>query len=65
MERADETAAYLVEALGQDDDAVLYGLVSRWPHASGDEIERALTAFAILTRIGERPSNENALAATD
>ncbi len=59
MERADEIAAYLVEALGQDHDAVLCGLVSRWPHASGDEIERALTAFAILTRIGERPSNEN------
>ena len=65
MDRADEIAAFVVEVLGQDDAAVLGGIISRWPDATGAEIERALTAFAILTRIGERPSNENALAATD
>jgi hypothetical protein len=65
MERADEIATYLVEALGQDDDAVLYGLVSRWPDATSAEIEQAVATFALVVLSGVRPSNENALAATD
>jgi hypothetical protein len=41
------------------------GIISRWPDATGAEIEDALAAFATLMQLGASASNENALAATD
>jgi hypothetical protein len=61
----DAIAAFLVEALGQDHDAVLCGIIARWPDATGAEIEQALATFALVALSDVSPSNENALAATD
>jgi hypothetical protein len=64
-DRTTEIAAFLAETADQDDDAVWGGIISRWPDATGWEIEDALAAFATLMQLGASASNENALAATD
>jgi hypothetical protein len=64
-DRIDAIAAFLTETTGQDHDAVLCGIISRWPDATGAEIEEALATFALVLLSGASPSNENALAATD
>ena len=65
MDRSEQIAAFLAETTGQDHDAILCGIISRWPDAAGAEIEAALATFALVALSGECPSNENALAATD
>jgi hypothetical protein len=65
MDRSEQIAAFLADTVGQDHDAVWGGIISRWPDASGREIEDALVAFATLMQLGASASNENALAATD
>ena len=65
MDRAAEIAAYLIDTTGQDHDAILGGIISRWPDATSAEIEQAVATFALVVLSGGRASNENALAATD
>ena len=57
MDRAAEIAAFLAETAGQDPDAVLCGIISRWPDATGAEIEQALATFALVRHLGERHGN--------
>ena len=65
MDRIDAIVTFLIDTAGQDHDAVLCGLISRWPDATGAEIEQAVATFALVVLSGGRASNENALAATD
>ena len=65
-DRSFEIVSYLAETAGQDHDAILSGIISRWPDATGAEIEEALSAYALQQlAASDGALNDNAHDTTD